>query len=148
MQVGVKANQKLMMMGSAGPLPKAVSEPNGGSADTVMAEAEKDGTEGDANGKVRRRTTPNHPAPHRLSLSLSVCVLVRGSDLLAPPVACADAQGGSKAFHPPCGLTNLGNTCYMNATMQCLYSIEELKTALKGYETTSQLDPTARLTAR
>uniref|UniRef100_A0A7S2T8K6 Ubiquitin carboxyl-terminal hydrolase n=1 Tax=Chloropicon roscoffensis TaxID=1461544 RepID=A0A7S2T8K6_9CHLO len=105
-KVGVKANQKLMMMGSAGPLPKAVSEPNGGSADTVMAEAEKDGTEGDANGK-----------------------------------------GGSKAFHPPCGLTNLGNTCYMNATMQCLYSIEELKTALKGYETTSQLDPTARLTA-
>ena len=80
----MKANQKLMMMGSAGPLPKAVSEPNGGSADTVMAEAEKDGTEGDANGKVRRQTTPNHPAPHRLSLSLSPSVLVRGSDLLAP----------------------------------------------------------------
>ena len=72
LQVGVKANQKLMMMGSAGPLPKAVSEPNGGSADTVMAEAEKDGNEGDANGKVRCQTTPNHPAPHRLSLSLSL----------------------------------------------------------------------------
>ena len=72
----MKANQKLMMMGSAGPLPKAVSEPNGGSADTVMAEAEKDGTEGDANGKVRRQTTPNHPAPHRLALSLSLCLCV------------------------------------------------------------------------
>ena len=82
----MKANQKLMMMGSAGPLPKAVSEPNGGSADTVMAEAEKDGTEGDANGKVRRRTTPNHPAPHRLSLSLSVCVLVSVS-VLTPELA-------------------------------------------------------------
>lgn len=70
----MKANQKLMMMGSAGPLPKAVSEPNGGSADTVMAEAEKDGTEGDANGKVRRQTTPKPPGTTQaLSLSLSLC---------------------------------------------------------------------------
>lgn len=37
------------------------------------------------------------------------------------------------AMEMPAGLTNLGNTCYMNATIQCLKTVPEFKQALMEF---------------
>lgn len=37
------------------------------------------------------------------------------------------------ALDLPAGLINLGNTCYLNATVQCLKTVPELREALKNF---------------
>ncbi|XP_076367953.1 ubiquitin specific protease 14 isoform X2 [Tachypleus tridentatus] len=38
------------------------------------------------------------------------------------------------ALDLPAGLTNLGNTCYMNATVQCLRTVPELRDVLRNFQ--------------
>ncbi len=41
---------------------------------------------------------------------------------------------GRRARTRRAGLQNLGNTCYMNSTLQCLYRVPELRDALARYD--------------
>ncbi|XP_038056939.1 ubiquitin carboxyl-terminal hydrolase 14-like isoform X2 [Patiria miniata] len=40
----------------------------------------------------------------------------------------------ASAFELSAGLANLGNTCYLNSTVQCLHSIPELRDSLKRFD--------------
>ncbi|KAK7221586.1 hypothetical protein V2G26_009589 [Clonostachys chloroleuca] len=64
--------------------------------------------------------------------------LVRPKEAVKFVEDMTEAEQAQQAGATPAGLVNLGNTCYLNSTLQTLRSIPELQTALTTYKPTPQ----------
>ncbi|UKZ74231.1 hypothetical protein TrVFT333_001892 [Trichoderma virens FT-333] len=73
--------------------------------------------------------------------------LVRPAEKIKFVEDMTEAEQAQQAGATPAGLINLGNTCYLNSTLQTLRSIPELQTALTTYSPlgTPQTDLAAQL---
>lgn len=78
-----------------------------------------------------------------MKLPATVMLLGSVTALPSPPKPITEQETTSATTQVPVtpGLVNLGNTCYMNATLQCLSAIPELSQQLLKVPIPSQRNP-------
>ncbi|KAG5021329.1 hypothetical protein AAZX31_07G011200 [Glycine max] len=113
--VGVKEGQKLMMMGTAD---EVVKTPEKG---TVFVEDLPEEEQVVAVSFIEHRNS---------AIKTGLGRVVEPETSASP---AHDQIGYAFDLGHTAGLFNLGNTCYMNSTLQCLHSVPELKSALTNY---------------
>jgi ubiquitin carboxyl-terminal hydrolase 14 len=79
-----------------------------------------------------------HNTPPLSCTSASLCAV--------PNIHAEEEQNTLETKAYGSGLKNLGNTCYMNSTLQCLYTVDGLKQALQTYAPAALSEPNAKLT--
>ncbi|KAK3164646.1 hypothetical protein QOZ80_1AG0022390 [Eleusine coracana subsp. coracana] len=93
-----------------------------------------------ANQSTHAKTTDQNSSPsmeHGMTRQVEDTQLRHGSTEKHPVSqmvhdSCARIAKDRIAKRHNCGITNLGNTCYINSTLQCLSTVPELKSILKS----------------
>ncbi|KAG6902558.1 hypothetical protein C0995_014947 [Termitomyces sp. Mi166 len=76
----------------------------------------------------------------RPRLPTTTIPLVSPGVLRMPSISVFPISYWAESLSPVCGLHNLGNTCYMNATLQCLYATAPFLNFFKGRHCRTRLD--------